>query len=59
MRFLIFMQITESGNPESFYTEWYSSENFIPDVGMIVFDLALKQFTTDGKYWKDITEDHL
>ena len=43
---------------ESFYTNWFDPENNFMD-GMIVFNILTDQFTTDGKNWKEIKQDHL
>lgn len=43
-----------------FYTKWYEYENhFSEDSGMVVFDLINHLYTTNGKDWQSIPEDHL
>lgn len=60
MRYLVIHVFTESEKPVAFRTEWFEPENnFNPEAGMIVFDLAKNLFTIDGKTWNEITEDHL
>lgn len=60
MRYLVVTVFTESGKPEAFRTEWFEPENnFNHELGMIVFDFAKDLFTTDGKTWHKITQDHL
>jgi hypothetical protein len=60
MRYLIAYTDPELGKIVSSFTEWFEPENnFNGDVGMIVFDLAKFVFTTDGKTWHEIKEDHL
>ena len=45
---------------EPFYTNWfYAENNFIKDDDMIVFNLLSGKYTTDGKNWHDIKQDHL
>lgn len=52
MRYLIYFD----GN--AFYTNWYDYENNYTD-GLIVFDLETDKFTSNGKDWEEIEEDHL
>jgi hypothetical protein len=52
MRYLIYI------NNESFYTDWFDYDNHYLN-GMIVFDLMTHHFTTDGKTWLEIKQDHL
>ena len=48
------------GEHKPFLTEWFDSENhFNPEIGMIVYDLVEKKYTSDGKEWHEIEEDHL
>ncbi len=55
MRYLI----TTSTN-QPFLTNWYEFENhFNADLGMVVYDLELEKYTTDGFTWFDIKSDHL
>lgn len=53
MRYLI----THPEN-EPFITEWYDYENNY-EKGMVIYDLVKFYFTTDGKTWKEINQDHL
>lgn len=40
------------------YTNWYNFDNnYVP--GMIVINFLSDEFTTDGKVWEKIEEDHL
>ena len=56
MRYLI---STKDGN-QPFLSKWFEPDNhFNPDVEMIVFDLYLLKFTTDGKTWNRLKIDHL
>ena len=58
MRYLV--TYLESGFPKAFYTDWFDSENnFNIGIGMIVFDLANHQYTSNGLDWIDIDFDHL
>ena len=41
-----------------FFTWIFNTENHYA-AGMIVYDLRYKKYTTDGKAWLDISEDHL
>lgn len=51
--------ITTTTQPP-FLSHWFDPENhFNAEVGMVVYDLTNCQFTTDGKTWEDIAEDHL
>ena len=53
MRYLI---TTKNNTP--FITKWFEPENhFNPD--MVVYDLVLNKFTTDGVNWHEITIDKL
>jgi len=55
MRYLII-----SDGHEPFLTKWYEYENhFNPETNMVVYDLMLDKYTTDGMNWKDIDIDHL
>ena len=52
MRYLIYK------DGEAFYTKWYDYEShFI--YGMVIFDLAKHTYTTNGKNWNSIEDDHL
>ena len=43
-----------------FFTSYYTSENcFIPEAGMVVYDLVNRIYTEDGENWQDIDIDHL
>jgi hypothetical protein len=43
-----------------FLTDNFDSKNhFNMAIGMIVYDLFQKKYTTDGKTWRNIEEDHL
>jgi hypothetical protein len=45
---------------EPFYTNWFDADNdFNKELGMIVFNLLSHKYTTDGKTWYDIFQDHL
>ena len=52
MRYLIYT------DGEAFFTNWFGDE-LIPQEPFVCFDLDRQMFTTDGKKWEDITEDHL
>lgn len=55
MNYLIF---TDSHSP--FYTNWFDVENhFNRDDNMIVVNLLTHKYTTDGRTWYDIAQDHL
>lgn len=55
MNYLI---VTNSHEP--FYTNWFSPENnWIDGCEMIVFNLLTHKWTSNGKDWHDITQDHL
>ena len=41
-----------------FYTNWYDYTNNYVD-GMIVIDIEKHQYSTDGRNFYDIEEDHL
>lgn len=43
---------------EPFYTNWFDAENNFVE-GMTVFNLLTHCYTTNGKDWKEITQDHL
>lgn len=43
-----------------FLTNWYDYENhYRDDLNMVVYDLIKCIYTTDGKTWFSIVEDHL
>lgn len=45
---------------EPFYTNWFDAENhFRQDIDMVVFNLLSHKYTTNGKDWLDIKQDHL
>ena len=51
--------ITMTGQ-EPFFTDWFSPENhFLPECGMVVYDLDKNVYTDDGKDWKVINQDKL
>ena len=55
MRYLITMT-----GQEPFFTDWFSPENhFLPECGMVVYDLDKNVYTDDGKDWKVINQDKL
>lgn len=55
MRYLI---VSDSYAP--FYSTYFDAENhFNKDDNMVVFNLTNHLYTTDGKHWFDIPEDHL
>ena len=41
-----------------FLTKWFDIENNYME-GMIVYDLAKLEYTTDGENWNEIEIDHL
>lgn len=41
-----------------FYTKWFDKENHFVD-GMLVIDLFIGSYTTDGENWHTIQMDHL
>jgi hypothetical protein len=58
MRYLI--TYTEEGIQKAFYSEIFDVENnFDPDFGMIVFDLAEDKYLVNNLGWLDIEFDHL
>lgn len=47
-------------NKEPFLSHWFDADNhFNAELGMVVFDLANGLYTTDGKNWKELNENHL
>lgn len=45
-------------NNEVFYTNWFDKDNnYVP--GMIVVNLLLDEYTTDGVKWQTVEEDSL
>lgn len=53
---MTYLIITDSHEP--FYTNWFDAENnFAP--GMVVFNLLTHKYTTNGKDWIEIKQDHL
>jgi len=49
-------------NHSPFLTEWFDPENHFntdPDMGMVVYDLFKKTFTTNGVDWRNIELDSL
>lgn len=55
MRYLVTTNIT---NP--FLTNYFDAENnFNSEIEMVVYDLYLNKYTTDGKKWYEIEIDHL
>lgn len=44
---------------DSFLTDYFDPENhFNSDIGMVVYDLKLLKYMSDGKTWKDIIIDN-
>ncbi len=57
MRYLI---TCNDGSFDPFLTKWFDPENnFDDEVGMVVFDLNMFSYTTNGTDWKPIHQDHL
>lgn len=55
MRYLVTMR----GFPP-FSTPYFDAPNhFVPDSGMVVFDIKTETYTDDGKNWKLIKRDKL
>ena len=52
MRYLI---TTKDEHP--FLTNWFDYENNYVE-GMVIYNLRLNLFTTDGKNWREIYFDH-
>jgi len=47
-------------NFHAFLTKWYEYENHWDDgKGMVIYDLQNLTYTTDGKDWHPIEQDHL
>ena len=43
-----------------FLTKWFEPEqHFNSDLEMVVYDLELNKYTTDGETWHDLQVDHL
>lgn len=60
MRYLVTYTNTDNGTQEAFYTNWFDVENnYDPDTGMMVFDLAEHKYMVNSLGWVDIKEDHL
>jgi len=53
--------VTFDGNEyPPFLTDYFDAENhFNPALNMKVFDLKAFKYTTNGKDWQPISEDHL
>lgn len=59
MKYLI-TYTDKDGTFNPFYTNWFDSiNNFREDLNMVVYDLRADLYTTDGKVWLTIEEDHL
>jgi len=59
-RYLITYIDTDTQETKAFLDNYFDSENhFNADVSMCVYDLNKAVFTTDGKTWNEITENHL
>lgn len=56
MRYLI---TTTDGNPPFMSDHFDPENNFIPNSGMIVYDLYMMQYTTDGVNWNGDLIDHI
>jgi len=54
MKYLILYK--DKGIYTNFYTNWYDKENNYIE-GMIVFDLLLHVYTTNGEDWQPIQDD--
>lgn len=49
-----------TNNNDPFYTNWFDAENtFNKDDDMVVFNLLNHTYTTNGKDWYEIQQDHL
>lgn len=50
----------EDSTLEPFLTNYFDEENnFDKEAGMVVYDLHTCEYTTNGKDWCQIQEDHL
>jgi hypothetical protein len=49
--------ITQPGT-EPFLTKYFDPENHWQD-GMVIFNCATSEYTTDGVNWQPLNEDHL
>lgn len=50
----------KEGNLKTFYTNWFDGHNnFREDLNMVVYNLLAGLYTTDGRRWITIEEDHL
>jgi hypothetical protein len=59
MRYLITTNILMSGTAP-FLTNYFDAENnFNSEIEMVVYNLYLNKYTTDGKNWYEIEIDHL
>ena len=55
MKYLVTTNITDP-----FLTNYFDAENhFNSEIEMVVYDLYLNKYTTDGKNWYEIEIDHL
>ena len=51
--------VTTKGD-EPFFTQFFTPENhFVPDGGMVVYDLVDRLYTDDGEEWFPIEVDRL
>lgn len=51
--------VTIAGESPSLQTDLILKIIFIPNIGMVVYDLNKGKYTDDGKTWKDIQVDFL
>ena len=54
MRYLI-----TTNQYEPYFTEWYDSDKFNPELDMVVYDLTNSLYTKDGITWNEILYDNL
>ena len=44
---------------EPYFTEWYDSDMFNPELDMVVYDISNSLYTKDGITWNEILYDNL
>lgn len=60
MKYLIYCSNILKFGERSFYTDNFDYDNhFNPLAGMIIFNLYDHKYSTDGKTWHEIQDDHL
>ena len=58
-KYLVTWQDVATGESGAFYTSWFDSEKYNPDLQMVIIDRVRDLVSFDGETWQDIEDDTL